>query len=56
MRIRLHESLKFRMPLVVLAGVVPLMLVAILYATNRATKTINKEAQEKALLRCGMNY
>ena len=49
MRIRLHESLKFRMPLVVLAGVVPLMLVAILYATNRATKTINKEAQENLI-------
>jgi len=37
------------MPLVVLAGVVPLILVAILYSTNRATKTINKEAEENLI-------
>ncbi|MDJ0726020.1 MAG: ATP-binding protein [Prochloraceae cyanobacterium] len=51
MRLSLYNSLKFRMPLVVLTGVIPLILVTIFYATNRAAKTINKEAEENLILK-----
>jgi signal transduction histidine kinase/ActR/RegA family two-component response regulator len=51
MKIPLFNSLRFRMPLVVLIGVLPLMLIAILYASGRATKTIRKEAYENMSLK-----
>ncbi len=39
------------MPLVVLAGVLPLMLVAIFIASDRAVKTIRKEAKENLIIK-----
>ncbi|MGK7917591.1 MAG: ATP-binding protein [Prochloraceae cyanobacterium] len=51
MKVSLHNSLKFRMPSVVLAGIVPLMLVAIFYASDRAATTIRQEATENIKLK-----
>ena len=46
MNLPLLKSLRLKMPLVVLAGVIPAMLVAIFYASDRASETIRKEAYE----------
>ena len=51
MKVSLLNSLKFRMPLVVLVGVLPLMLVAIFSASDRAAKTIRKEAKENLTIK-----
>ncbi len=46
MKVSLLKSLRFRIPLLVLAGTVPLILVAILYSSDRASKKISQEAKE----------
>lgn len=51
MKIPFFNSLKFRMPFVVLAGVLPLMLVAIFIASDRAAKTIRKDAKENLTIK-----
>ncbi len=51
MKLPLSKSLRFRMPLVVLIGVIPLILVAILYASDRASRTIRQEAEENMALK-----
>ncbi|MGK7914070.1 MAG: ATP-binding protein, partial [Prochloraceae cyanobacterium] len=51
MKLPLSKSLRFRMPLVVLAGVIPLIIIAILYASDRAAKTIRQEARENMSLK-----
>ena len=51
MKVSFFNSLKFRMPLVVLAGVLPLMLVAIFIASVRAVKTIRQEAKENLIIK-----
>ena len=45
------QSLRFRMPLLVLLGVVPLILVAIWYASSRAAGIIRTEAKENMALK-----
>ena len=42
------------MPLVVLAGVIPLILIAILYASDRAAKKISQEARENMALKADL--
>ena len=51
MNISIFRSLRFRMPIVVLAGVIPLILIAILYASDRAIKKIRQEAKENMALK-----
>ena len=51
MKVRLFRSLRFKMPALVLAGILPLMLVAIFYAGNRAAKRIRAEEQENIALK-----
>ncbi len=51
MNISLFNSLKFRMPLVVLGGVLPLILVAIYIASDHAAKTIRQEAKENLIIK-----
>lgn len=46
MKIPLFRSLRFKMPLLVLAGTVPLILISILYASNRAAERIREEGKE----------
>ncbi len=50
----LFKSLRLRMPLVVLGGIIPLILLAIFYASDRATKTIRTEAEENLSLKANM--
>ncbi len=54
MKVSLYKSLKFRMPLIVLAGVIPLISLALFYASDRAAKTIRKEATENVTLKTQM--
>ncbi len=51
MNIPIFRSLRFKMPLVVLSGVIPLVLIAIFYASERATKKIRQEARENMALK-----
>ncbi|MDJ0726658.1 MAG: ATP-binding protein [Prochloraceae cyanobacterium] len=51
MKVPLFNSLRFKMPSLVLAAILPLMLLAIFYAGNRATKTIRSEAKENLSLK-----
>ncbi|MGF1489920.1 MAG: ATP-binding protein [Prochloraceae cyanobacterium] len=51
MKVPLFKSLRFKMPALVLAGILPLMLVSIFYAGNRATKKIRAEAKENITLK-----
>ena len=51
MKVSFFRSLKFRMPLLVLSGILPLMSIAILIATARAAKTIEQESQEHLVLK-----
>lgn len=51
MNLPLLKSLRLQMPLLVLAGVVPAMLVAIIYASDRASETIRREAYENMALK-----
>ena len=54
MKVPLIKSLRLQMPLLVLAGVVPLMLLAIFYASARAAKTIRIEARENFTLKADL--
>ncbi|MDJ0635242.1 MAG: ATP-binding protein [Xenococcaceae cyanobacterium MO_188.B29] len=51
MKISFFKSLKFRMPLLVLSGILPLMSIAILISTANASKTILQESQENLFLK-----
>lgn len=51
MKVHWLKSLRFRMPLAVLLGIIPLMVIAIYYASYRATKVIRKEAEGNMLLK-----
>lgn len=51
MKVSFLKSLRFRMPLIVLSGVLPLISIAILVATDRASKTIAQESQENITLK-----
>ncbi len=50
MRVSLFNSLKFRMPLLVLSAVIPFMSLASFCATQTASKTIIQEAKENLIL------
>ena len=54
MKVRLFKSLRFKMPVVVLMGVVPLMSIAILIASDRGIKAIRKEAEENLTLKVNL--
>lgn len=54
MKLPLFKSLRFKMPAVVLLGVVPLTVVAILIASDRGTKAIRKEALENLALKANL--
>ncbi|MDJ0717593.1 MAG: ATP-binding protein [Prochloraceae cyanobacterium] len=54
MNISIFRSLRLKMPLLVLTGIVPLILIAIFYASNRGTKTIRSEAEENLRLRANV--
>ena len=54
MKISLLRSLRFRMPLVVLTGIIPLILIAIFYASDRGTKQISQEARENMALKADL--
>ena len=47
MKIPLYNSLKFRMPLIVLGGAIPLILGAMFFASDRAIKTITNESEHQ---------
>ncbi len=51
MKLSLFRSLRFQIPLWVLIGVVPTMLLAMGYASSHATKIIREDTQEKLALR-----
>ncbi|MDJ0747539.1 MAG: ATP-binding protein [Xenococcaceae cyanobacterium MO_167.B27] len=46
MKLSVFKSLQFRMPLIVLSGIIPLISVASFYATENASKKITQEATE----------
>ena len=50
MKVSLLNSLKFRMPLLVLSAIIPLISLASFYATKTASKTITQEATENLVL------
>ncbi len=50
MKILFFNSLKFRMPLLVLSAIIPLISLASFYATKTASKTITEEAKENLVL------
>ena len=54
MKISLFKSLRFKMPVVVLMGVVPLMSVAIFFASDRGIKAIRKEGEENLALKANL--
>nr|MDJ0904080.1 ATP-binding protein [Xenococcus sp. MO_188.B8] len=51
MKLSLVKSLQFRMPLVVLSGIIPLISVAGFYATESASKRITQEANQNIALK-----
>ena len=51
MKLSLFKSLQFRMPLVVLSGIIPLISVAGFYATESASKKITQEANQNIALK-----
>ena len=51
MKLSFFNSLRFRMPLLVLSGIIPLISVAIFYATENASKKITREAEENLALK-----
>ncbi len=51
MKIPLVRSLKFKMPLLVLAATIPLIVISILYASNRAAQRIRLEGKENMALK-----
>ena len=54
MKVPLFKSLKFRMPALVSMGVIPFIVLAILYASDRAAKTIRTEADENLELKANL--
>ncbi|MGF1489364.1 MAG: ATP-binding protein [Prochloraceae cyanobacterium] len=54
MKVSWFKSLRFRMPLLVLLGIIPLISVAIFTASERASKTIKKESEENLKLKTGL--
>ena len=54
MSVPLFKSLRFRMPLLVLLGTIPLISVAIFAASDRAARMIKKESQENLRLKTGL--
>ena len=54
MKVPLFKSLRFKMPVVVLMGVVPLMTVAISIASDRGIKAIRSEAKENLALKANL--
>ena len=51
MKVSFFKSLRFRMPLLVLSGIVPLISTAIFLASEKAAKTIIEESQENLKLK-----
>ena len=51
MNLSFFKSLRFRMPLLVLLGIIPLISVAIFTATDRASKMIRQESKENLKLK-----
>ena len=51
MKLSVFNSLQFRMPLLVLSGIIPLISLASFYATESASKKITQEATENLLLK-----
>ncbi|MGF1486367.1 MAG: ATP-binding protein [Prochloraceae cyanobacterium] len=51
MKVSFFKSLRVRMPLLVLSGIIPLISVAIFLASERASKTIVQESQENLELK-----
>ena len=54
MKIKFLNSLRFRMPLVVILGVIPLIVGGFFYYSEKASKNIGQEAQENMALRANM--
>lgn len=54
MKIGLLRSLKFKMPLMVILGVIPLIIVVFSYYSHRASKNIGQESQKNMALRADM--
>ena len=54
MKIGLLRSLKFKMPLMVILGVIPLIIVVFSYYSHRASKNIGQESQKNMALRANM--
>ena len=54
MKIGLFNSLKFKMPLTVILGVVPLIVVVFFYYSQRASRNIGQESEENMALRANM--
>ncbi len=51
MKLSVLKSLQFRMPLLVLSGIIPLITVSSFYATQSAAKQLNQEALENLALK-----
>ena len=51
MKLSLFKSLQFRMPLVVLSGIIPLIATAGIYATENASRKITQEATQNMALK-----
>lgn len=51
MKLSVFKSLQFRMPLLVLSGIIPLIAVASFYATRSAARQLNQEALENISLK-----
>jgi signal transduction histidine kinase/CheY-like chemotaxis protein len=51
MKLSFGKSLRFRIPLLVLSGIIPLISIAIFYGTQSAAKKITKEAEENIALK-----
>ncbi len=51
MNLPFFKSLRFRMPLLVLSGIIPLISLAIIVASDRASKTIEEESKANLILK-----
>ena len=51
MKLSFGKSLRFRIPLLVLSGIIPLISIAIFYGTESASKKITKKAEETLALK-----
>ncbi len=54
MKIALYNSLRFRIPALVLAGILPLILGTMFYARERASESIRTEAKENLVLKSNL--